>query len=731
MSDNVTVVGAAGFLGQTLVRRGLAQGHSIVAVDRRPGVWTTFPGVTPVVADLLTDQVELPGDGPVFLVAGSSDPRPTRPWLVVLDNALTTARLVGQLGDREVVLVSSIQAYGRAPGPLTAETEPQLPGSTSDLLAWCDEAVGAARSGAAPWRLAEVCRRLADHDPSGRWVYGLAKRAQELMVTSVVPEAQLTVVRAANLFGAGQDRVVARLVRRAQAGLPISVTDNRRTFVAVEELADAVLRPSRHPVLLAGTGDLHLRDLAELVLDELGLDAEVEVVPPPADDSCGVVDTAAFAAHLGGLPAGHLEAGLRAFVRGLRDDPLEPLDPPVQVVVPPRPERPDVVGDQIQAALWSGVLKHGGPRTQNLTLALRERLQLGEEHALFLTSSGTAALRMAVVATAGIAQPGAVAVLPSFAFMATGEALVQLGYDLRWADVDPVTWTLDPVSLEQALAPGDVSVVVAVDALGAPANHAALRAVCLRYGVPLVADSAPALGASIGGRAVGTQADAHAFSMSFAKVVSTGGAGGAVVVRRDHAERLREPVDWTRSSLMGEIAAAVGHDLVSALDDLVERRRQVAEIYDELPLIARGVTPQQAAPGDQHARVHWVARFSDVDRDLLQMELGALGVLTKPYYAPALHTHDWRGAAQPAAPMPVTALLDQEALALPMSSEMSAGTAELILWRVVAALERVGSTVKVGEPRPAAACRGRQAPRTGPAAVPATPSPRNPPRADA
>ena len=49
--------------------------------------------------------------------------------------------------------------------------------------------------------------------------------------------------------------------------------------------------------------------------------------------------------------------------------------------------------------------------------------------------------------------------------------LAQLGYTLRFCDVRPDTWTMDPDSLATALADGDAAVVVTVDALGAPADY--------------------------------------------------------------------------------------------------------------------------------------------------------------------------------------------------------------------------------------------------------------------
>ena len=642
-SRPVVLVGGSGFVGSAVREHARTSGRRLIVVDRRP----PQDGSEFHQLDLLTDTPKLP-DGRVVLLAGNSDPRSAHPWRLVLDNVLATARLLPALANRDVTLVSSAEVYGCAPAPLAEHTAGELPLDDAALGDWCQEAIQLAKNPCPPWLAAPLCRELVDADPSGRWVYGLAKRAQELLVASVVPANRLTVFRAANLFGRGQDRVVARITRRALVGLPIRVTDSVRTFIAAADLANAVLREDLAGVINAGTGKLRLTDLASLVLDELGLDLPVQVMPSPADDSTGDLEVKLFLRMLDLVEDQHLDATLRSFVRQLSREVVPQFDPPLPVVIPPLPFAPDVVAARSAAALQSGVLKSGGPLTSRLTEMLSERLELTDEHTLLATASGTAALRLAALAVAGPASPGEVAVLPSFTFIATAEALAQLGYKLRFCDVDPLTWTLDPQCLDAALSPGDVSLVVAVDTLGAPADYPALRATCDRYGVQLVADSAAALGGTTNGRPVGTQADAHSFSMSFAKVVSAAGAGGFVVVPADRLETLVRPVDWTRSSMLGEVHAAAAVDLVDRLDVLVERRRQVANAYAELIPTA---IPQQVLPGDGHAWVHWVARFPD--RDRLADELARRGVGTKPYYAPVLHRQNWQGLAEPALELPV------------------------------------------------------------------------------
>jgi dTDP-4-amino-4,6-dideoxygalactose transaminase/nucleoside-diphosphate-sugar epimerase len=686
LSSVMIVIGGSGFLGTAVTNACLARGRDVFSVDRNPPRGFPREGLTPMQIDVLTDEVVLP-PGHVALVAGNSDPRTSRPWQLVLDNAIATARLLPALKGRDVTLVSSIEVYGTAPAPLTEDTTPALPVGDDAIAAWCLDAVALAQEPCPPWRAAQLCRALSELDPSGRWVYALAKRAQELLVASVVPAPRLTVLRAANAFGLGQDRVVAKLARRALAGLPLVVTGNQRTFLAVEDLAESIARGGPPGLVNAGVGQLWLPEVAALVLDELGLHADVDVRPAPPGDSAGVVDTHAFWRRADDIEDGHLTSTMRSFVRRLRDETAEPIEPYIPVVVPPRPERPDVVGERIQATLWSGIVKCGGPWTTALSSELRSRLGVEYDREVIVTSSGTAALRLAILAVAGPGRPGDVAVIPSFTFVATAEVLVQLGYRLRFCDVRSDTWNLDAEQVASALAPGDVRVVVAVDALGAPADYSALNAVCRRHGVPLVADSAPSLGGSWQGRPLGTQADAHSFSMSFAKVVSAAGGGGAAVVPVEALGRLRRPVDWIRSATLGEVHAAAALDLVEHLDELTQRRRRVAAIYAELESAAPEVVPQRVTAGDDHAWVHWVARFSGVDRDRLAKELDRLGVGTKPYYGPVLHHQSWGGAAEEAPMLTVTDLLAIEALALPMSSELSATDAERVFWTVLNVLD--------------------------------------------
>src|SRR5215217_270955 len=229
------LVGGAGFVGTaatSFLRKG---GAHVTVIDRRPPRRHADAAITWIKCDLLTDRIHLP-EGRVVILVGNGDPRPRWPWTLALDIVVTTARLLPALQGRSVTLISSVEVYGDAQPPLAEDTPSSLPWSTAEVEAWCDDVRLAAREPCPPWRVAALCRRLADADPSQRWVYGLAKLAQELLVRTAVSKNDCTILRLANTFGVGQERVVTRLIRSALANRSVAVTPTAvRSFLPVEE----------------------------------------------------------------------------------------------------------------------------------------------------------------------------------------------------------------------------------------------------------------------------------------------------------------------------------------------------------------------------------------------------------------------------------------------------------------------------------------------------------------
>ncbi|MFX4294248.1 DegT/DnrJ/EryC1/StrS family aminotransferase [Streptomyces bohaiensis] len=141
-------------------------------------------------------------------------------------------------------------------------------------------------------------------------------------------------------------------------------------------------------------------------------------------------------------------------------------------------------------------------------------------------SNGTAALSLALSAL-GVG-PGDEVIVPALSFIATGLAPVHQMAVPVFADIDPVTYNLDPEDVERRITPR-TRAIVPVHLHGAPADMDRITEIARRHGLAVVEDAAQAPGATHRGRPVGSLGDAGAFSLQVSKNVPTCGEGGLLV----------------------------------------------------------------------------------------------------------------------------------------------------------------------------------------------------------
>ena len=141
-----------------------------------------------------------------------------------------------------------------------------------------------------------------------------------------------------------------------------------------------------------------------------------------------------------------------------------------------------------------------------------------------LVSSGTAAVTVAL-ASAGVGA-GDEVIMPTFTFVASFEAILQLGAIPILADIDD-TLTIDPKAVEAAITPKTKAVMV-VQMCGSMGNMDALRAICTNHNLIFIEDACQAIGGTYKGNPLGSIADIGCFSFDFVKTI-TCGEGGAVV----------------------------------------------------------------------------------------------------------------------------------------------------------------------------------------------------------
>jgi perosamine synthetase len=314
-------------------------------------------------------------------------------------------------------------------------------------------------------------------------------------------------------------------------------------------------------------------------------------------------------------------------------------------------------------------------------------------------SSGTSALEIIFRA---IGVEGRDVVVPTNTFFATAAAVVHAGGTPRLADVSPPTLALSVDTIEAALTPDTVAVVlVHIGGLITPEVDA-IRALCDRRGVVLVEDAAHAHGSSFQGRPAGSFGIAAAFSFYPTKVM-TSGEGGMIVTAddriRDEAVIYRDQgkagflggdhVRMGSAWRMSELQAAVGLVHLQRLDDAIATRQAAATHYDKA-LAGVSLCEAIAIPTDCDTNYYKYVALLDpaINRAALKADLKErTGVsLSGEVYALPLHGQPvFAGLA--AGQFPVADDVCARHICLPIHSDMTEQEADYVTESLASALE--------------------------------------------
>ena len=367
------------------------------------------------------------------------------------------------------------------------------------------------------------------------------------------------------------------------------------------------------------------------------------------------------------------------------------------------------LGGKIEAAMMAAVESGAyvmGPPVREFETALAAFG--GAKHALGC-ANGTEALALPLMAW-GL-RPGDAVFVPSFTFCATAEVVPWLGATPVFIDIDPRTYNIDPGHLEAAIeatiAEGRLRprVVIAVDLFGQPADYPAIKAICDRYGLKLIADSAQGFGCTIDGDHPLKWADVTTTSFFPAKPLGCYGDGGAVLTDDDD---LAQEIDSYRvhgkavakdlvgrtfehdtkylnmrvgmNSRLDTVQAAVLIEKLKVFPQEIEWRTRIAARYNELlaPYVA-------AVPYLPAGNVSNWAQYTieHPDRDGLAAHLREQGVPSAVYYPIPLHLQPAYDM-HPRGPqgLPVTEARMKVVISLPMHADLDEATQD----RIVAAV---------------------------------------------
>ncbi|MEO0712506.1 MAG: DegT/DnrJ/EryC1/StrS aminotransferase family protein [Pseudomonadota bacterium] len=353
------------------------------------------------------------------------------------------------------------------------------------------------------------------------------------------------------------------------------------------------------------------------------------------------------------------------------------------------------------------VVEHGryvmGPEVAELESALGT---YGDAAHVISCANGTEAISLPLMAWA--LRPGHAVFCPSFTFVATAQVVPWLGAVPVFVDIDPVTYNMDPASLDAAIeavkAEGKLvpKVIIAVDLFGQPADYPAISDIARNHGLSLIADTAQGFGCTLHGKHPLSWSDVATTSFFPAKPLGCYGDGGAVFTNDQPLGELVEslrvygkvtPTDAAErnfkhdpkylslrvgmNSRLDTIQAAILLEKLKIFDDEIDKRQGVAQRYAD-GLKDHVLSVPDVIEGGRSVWAQYVIEHEN--RDGLQAHLGAAGIPSAVYYPVPIHMQDF-AARYPMAPdgLPVTEAKAKAVIALPMHPYLSEADQDRII----------------------------------------------------
>ena len=308
-------------------------------------------------------------------------------------------------------------------------------------------------------------------------------------------------------------------------------------------------------------------------------------------------------------------------------------------------------------------------------------------------SSGSDALLIALMAE-GI-KPGDEIITSPFTFFATVGAIVRAGAKPVFADIDPVTFNIDPAKIAEKITP-KTRAIIPVHLFGQAADMDPIVALAKEHGLFIIEDACQAIGAEYKGKRVGTFAEYGAFSFFPSKNLGCFGDGGAVScdteerakllkIFRNHGQSKTYIHEYVGGNFrIDALQAAILSIKLRSLDSWSEARQKNAAIYRDL-FAASGigdkvVLPQTASYSVRHIYNQFCVLVKDGKRDALKQHLLDSGVGCAVYYPLSLHLQEcFKELGGKPGDYPESEKASGEILALPVFGELSAEQLEYVV----------------------------------------------------
>jgi len=313
--------------------------------------------------------------------------------------------------------------------------------------------------------------------------------------------------------------------------------------------------------------------------------------------------------------------------------------------------QPQIGEEEIQAVvrvMRSGYLTSGLGAGPEVTKLEKDFAKFAEAKHAIAVNTGTAALHSAIAAVG--MKSGDEAILPSFTFVATAEAIVLAGGKPVFADIDPETYDLAPEAIEKAIT-SKTKLILPVDLYGLPADMKPIKKIAQKHNLRVVEDAAQAHGSSYLEKSPGAFADAACWSLYASKNMTTG-EGGIVTTNDDkvaevtrmirtHGERAKYSSEMLGCNYrMSEIQAAIGVEQLKKLPNFVAKRRENAKRLTEVLSKSNRLCLPHEFEGETHGWYLYTVRLyhgQKAERNKILEQLREKGIGAEAYYVNPVH----------------------------------------------------------------------------------------------
>ena len=281
---------------------------------------------------------------------------------------------------------------------------------------------------------------------------------------------------------------------------------------------------------------------------------------------------------------------------------------------------------------------------------------LGQNCFVGALSSGTAAIHLGLILL-GV-KAGDEVICQSMTFSASANPILYLGALPVFVDSEPDTWNLCPTALEAAILDRiekgtKPKAIIAVHLYGVPYKIEEIRAVADKYQIPILEDSAEAIGSCHKGQRCGTFGDIGILSFNGNKMITTSGGGAIITQTKELKEKALFLATQSRDNAphyqhseigynyrMSNVCAGIGRGQMEVLETHIALRRKMHGFYVDLFKDIPGITVFKTFHEDYFSN-YWLSCIlvepqltNGIDRETLRLALESQNIESRPLWKP-------------------------------------------------------------------------------------------------